>query len=274
MTGGATEEILRGERFPFGRNWTRFLSVLTESRIQDAEESLRSTLEIKDLRGKAFLDVGSGSGLFSLAARRLGARVFSFDYDPQSVNCARELRRRYFPEDPNWQVEEGSVLNAEYMAAKGQFDVVYSWGVLHHTGNMWQGLENVAPCVAGGGHLFIAIYNDQGVRSNWWRRVKQVYCSGILGKGLVCAVFIPFFVIGGAALDVLRGRSPLARYLHSTTRGMSAFHDWLDWLGGLPFEVATPEAIVRFYEKRGFRLRTLISVGAALGANQYVFAKV
>lgn len=273
MTIGAAEEISRGERFAFGRNWSRFLSVLTETRIRDAESSLRSMLEVADLRGKSFLDVGSGSGLFSLAARRLGAKVSSFDYDPQSVMCARELRRRYFREDAHWHVEEGSVLNADYMAAKGQFDVVYSWGVLHHTGNMWQALENVSLSVARGGQLFIAIYNDQGARSIWWRRVKQVYCSGILGKTFVCGAFIPLFVGGGAARDVLRGANPLARYLRPTTRGMSAFYDWFDWLGGLPFEVATPEAIVRFYRKRGFALYNLITVGAGLGNNQYVFTK-
>jgi 2-polyprenyl-6-hydroxyphenyl methylase/3-demethylubiquinone-9 3-methyltransferase len=273
MTTGATEEILRGERFAFGKNWSRFLSVLTEARIRDAELSLRSMLEVDDLRGKSFLDVGSGSGLFSLAARRLGARVSSFDYDPQSVMCARELRRRYFPEDVDWHVEEGSVLNADYMAAKGQFDVVYSWGVLHHTGNMWQALDNVSLPVARGGQLFIAIYNDQGARSIWWRRVKEVYCSGILGKALVCGTFIPVFVGGGAARDVLRGRNPLGRYLRPTTRGMSAFYDWFDWLGGLPFEVAPPEMIVRFYRKRGFALYNLITVGAGLGNNQYVFTK-
>ncbi len=266
-------EVLRGERFAFGKNWSRFLSVLTETRIRDAELSLRSMLEVDDLQGKSFLDVGSGSGLFSLVARRLGARVTSFDYDPQSVMCARELRRRYFPEDAHWQIEEGSVLNADYMAGKGQFDVVYAWGVLHHTGNMWQALENVSLSVARGGQLFLAIYNDQGPRSIWWRRVKQVYCSSTLGKAVVCATLIPALVVVGAANDVARGRSPFGRYVSATARGMSAFYDWFDWLGGLPFEVATPEAILRFYRKRGFTLSNLTTAGGASGNNEYVFTK-
>ena len=273
MTTGVTEEILRGERFAFGRNWSRFLSVLTETRIRDAELSLRTMLEVEDLRGKSFLDVGSGSGLLSLAARRLGATVSSFDYDPQSVMCAHELRRRYFPDDAHWHVEEGSVLNANYMDAKGQFDIVYSWGVLHHTGNMWQALENVSLSVAPAGQLYIAIYNDQGALSIWWRRVKKAYCSGILGKAIVCGVLIPFLVVGGAARDVLGGRNPFARYFRPTTRGMSAFYDWFDWLGGLPFEVATPEVILRFYRQRGFTLRNLITVGGKAGNNEYVFTK-
>src|ERR1700676_220811 len=109
-------EIARGDRFEFGENWRRFLRVLTPERIAAAEDSLRTMLGVNDLQGKTFLDVGSGSGLFSLAARRLGARVRSFDYDPQSVACTRELRRRYFAEDDNnWVVEAGSVLNTAYL---------------------------------------------------------------------------------------------------------------------------------------------------------------
>jgi 2-polyprenyl-6-hydroxyphenyl methylase/3-demethylubiquinone-9 3-methyltransferase len=273
MTTGATEEIQRGERFAFGKNWARFLSVLSEERIRDAESSLRAMLELDDLRGKSFLDAGSGSGLFSLAARRLGASVSSFDYDPQSVNCARELRTPYFPDDANWRIEEGSVLDAAYLTAKGQFDVVYSWGVLHHTGDMWRALANVSTSVAPGGQLLIAIYNDQGARSVWWRRVKQLYCSGFTGKLLVCSVFLPVFVGGGALRDVFRRRNPLARYVRPTTRGMSTFYDWFDWLGGLPFEVATPEAIVGFYEKRGFALSKMVTVGGRLGNNEFVFRK-
>src|SRR5713226_6998608 len=152
-----SEVIPGGERFAFGENWARFLALLDDQRIRDAEESLQSKLEVENLAGKSFLDVGSGSGLFSLAARRLGARVHSFDYDPQSVACTLELRRRYFPDDEEWKIEEGSALDTNYLKSLGTFDVVYSWGVLHHTGAMWQALEHVVGAVAPGGKLFIAI---------------------------------------------------------------------------------------------------------------------
>ena len=94
-------EVARGERFEFGKNWGRFLAVLNDERISEAEASLKSMLKVEGLTGKSFLDIGSGSGLFSLAARRLGARVHSFDYDPQSVACTAELKRRYFEGDEN-----------------------------------------------------------------------------------------------------------------------------------------------------------------------------
>src|ERR1700685_2678380 len=124
MSATTQQEIAAGERFAFGENWQRFLSVLDDSRILEAEDSLRQMLQVQDLSGKRFLDLGCGSGLFSLAARRLGARVFSLDFDPHSVACASELRRRYFPDDEDWQIEEGSALDAAYLESLGRFDIV------------------------------------------------------------------------------------------------------------------------------------------------------
>src|SRR5438552_3724974 len=139
-----TAEVEQCKRFEFGKNWARFLAILDEERIIEAEQSLVQMLNLTNLEEKSFLDVGSGSGLFSLAARRLGARVHSFDYDPQSVACTEFLRERHFPVDPDWTVEQGSVLDRCYLRRLGTFDIVYSWGVLHHTGAMWQALRNVA----------------------------------------------------------------------------------------------------------------------------------
>lgn len=124
-------------------------------------------LRVDDLQNRTFLDIGSGSGLFSLAARKLGARVHSFDYDPQSVACTRALKQRYFPDSADWVIEEGSALDADYLLRLGQFDIVYSWGVLHHTGAMWQALENVDGNVRQNGKLFIALYNHQPLISKY-----------------------------------------------------------------------------------------------------------
>src|SRR5262249_50650952 len=240
-------EVQRGARFEFGKNWRRFLSVLDEARIEQAIQSLKQNLAIEDLRGKRFLDIGSGSGLFSLAARRLGARVLSFDYYPGSVACTMELRRRYFPNDGEWTIEEASALDADYLRTLGQFDVVYSWGVLHHTGAMWQGLDLATLPVAEGGKLFIAIYNNQGRNTSYWIAIKALYNHHASLRPLLIITHAPYLFGLRFAIRALTGRLRLER-------GMSLWYDMLDWLGGYPFETATPSEIARFYEGRLFHL--------------------
>lgn len=261
-----SEEIKTGQRFSFGANWSRFLRLLNNERIRAAEESLCSMLGVAGLEGKTFIDVGSGSGLFSLAAKRLGARVLSFDYDPKSVACTTELRRRYYPESDDWQVEEGSALDPEYLAKLGQYDIVYSWGVLHHTGKMWQALGNVAPLVRENGKLFVAIYNDQGWISQYWASVKRMYNSGLLGKAVMVLLHFPYLLGLRFLVRALTGRL-------SVERGMSFWYDMIDWLGGYPFEVATPEQIVLFYKNRGFDLDNLKTARGRHGCNEFVFRK-
>lgn len=273
------EEISSGERFAFGENWARFLTLLNDERIEQAIASLKKMLEVENLEGKSFLDIGSGSGLFSLAAKRMGARVVSFDYDPQSVACTKELKRRYYNNDSNWQVECGSVLDRKYLSNLGQFDIVYSWGVLHHTGAMWTALDNAARHVAPNGKLFIALYNDQGGASRRWTKVKQIYnrLPRFLRPIFTVLVYFPrelrFFLI-----DLVRGQPQkyfsAIFYYSRTGRGMSWWHDLIDWIGGYPFEVSKPEQVFEFYKQRGFILTNLMTAGGGLACNEFVFQRI
>lgn len=261
------EELKAGERFEFGANWSRFLAHLSEEKITAAEVSLRDMLGEATLRGKRFVDVGSGSGLFSLAAHRLGAFVHSIDYDPESVACTLELRRRYAPDAADWKVEEASALDAKYLRELGEFNIVYSWGVLHHTGDMRLAFENMIPLVATGGRLFLAIYNDQGWRSRYWRVIKRLYNGSSAGRIAVIASHAPFLYGGRLLVRAFTGRLKVER-------GMNLWYDFIDWVGGYPFEVATGAAVASFFEQRGFRLQRLRNVAPRSGCNELLFEKL
>ena len=270
-------EIARGERFQFGQNWSQFLASIDDERIQQAETSLKQMLEVDSLAGKTFLDIGSGSGLFSLAARRLGAKVHSFDFDPKSVFCTRELKKNYFQNDDSWKIEEASVLDKEFMQSLGQFDVVYSWGVLHHTGQLWAAIENAQERVAPGGKFFIALYNDTGSQSARWYWIKKTYngLPGILKTPFAIAVTVPGELkLMASSILTLNPR----RYIDSWTnyrrnRGMTKWRDIVDWVGGFPYEVSTPDEVFDFCRARGFTLTKLNCGYVGLGCNQFVFEK-
>jgi 2-polyprenyl-3-methyl-5-hydroxy-6-metoxy-1,4-benzoquinol methylase len=269
-------EVRAGRRFRFGANWAWFLKHLNDSRIAEAENNLKEFLGEECLTGKTFLDVGSGSGLSSLVARRLGAIVTSFDFDTESVSCTMQLRKLYRAEDPSWTIEQGSVLDTAYLSRLGQFDVVYSWGVLHHTGAMWQAMENVKSLVKPGGVLFIAIYNDCGELSQVWHRRKRRYNSlpRFLRPFYIAYVWTPVELRTLLRSIYSREFKDYIRELTgaSSSRGMSRIHDIVDWVGGYPYEYATMKAIIGFYERDGFAPVTLRE-NRSIGCHQIVLRK-
>lgn len=269
------EEIDSGERFAFGENWKSFLNTLNEDRIEIAIQSLKSMLKVESLNGLTFLDAGCGSGLFSLAAYKLGATVTSFDFDPESVACANFLVDKFCTDPERWQVKRGSVLDDSFIGTLGKFDIVYSWGVLHHTGAMYNALENVILASKLEGQLFISIYNDQGKTSKRWLRVKKLYnASPKIFKWVLMLVFIVRFTAIGTIKEIFLLRPFKEWREYKKNRGMSRIQNIRDWIGGLPFEVAKPEEIIFFYKERGFELENLITVAGGIGCNEFVFKRI
>ena len=255
-------------RFEFGKNWQNFVSSVDEAQIRDARNALANLLNTDSLENESFLDAGCGSGIVSLAARDLGAsRIHSFDYDNDSVRATQTLVSES-GSGSEWNVEQGSLTDHSYLQQLGQFDTVYSWGVIHHTGAMWQVAQALPLLVKPGGRLVVAIYNDQGLLSTVWRIVKKFYVGSPSPLQLVMAG--SYFALTSVARTI-KNLITLRGVRRNRPRGMSAWHDAVDWVGGYPFEVATREEVIEFFNKRGFTTENVLSVGSKQGCNQFVF---
>jgi len=236
------------DRFSFGENWLAFLDHLDDERIGEAERSLQALCGLERLDGMRVLDIGSGSGLFSLAARRLGAIVHSFDYDPQSVAGTRKLKDRFFPGDSSWVVEQGSILDRSYVAGLGTYDIVYSWGVLHHTGAMYDAIANAVSCVKPDGMFAFALYRKTRL-CGLWKFEKRWYAKASpAAKKFARSVFIT-----GLRLAFLVARRDFAAYVanYKSSRGMSFTHDVHDWMGGYPYESIAPAEVTMLMNRLG-----------------------
>jgi 2-polyprenyl-6-hydroxyphenyl methylase/3-demethylubiquinone-9 3-methyltransferase len=263
------------DAFHFGRNWQRYVSgYLDSDRERIAAESLHDL--VGDLRSKSFLDIGCGSGLFSLCAHRAGAQeIVSIDVDPDAVAATRALHAAAGAPD-NWRILHRSILDSTLPSAVGPADVVYSWGVLHHTGDMYAAIRNASGLVKPNGAFAIAIYNRVTGRfldSRRWWRIKRTYNHAPRVAQIAMEMtYASYWLLGR-----LRSRQNPIREAreYRRSRGMALWTDLVDWLGGYPYEYATAEEIVEFCQAScGMRLQKLIPVpGSGSGNNQFVFER-
>ncbi len=241
-------------RFGFGRNWKSFVATVGEESIAEAENGLKRLFPDGALAGKRFLDIGCGSGLSMLAALHLGAAsVQGIDFDPDSVEATKALLSRHAA-GRAWTVRHMSVLDAD-PAALGAHDIVYSWGVLHHTGALWRAMDRAAALAAPGGSFAFALYRRTPL-CGFWKLEKRLYIAlPKIGQAAIRAVYKVAFFLALAAT----GRNP-RRYVaeYRSARGMDWRHDVHDWLGGYPYESTDPGKVAGFLRRHGFALERKI----------------
>lgn len=259
------------KHFAFGKNWLEFLETVDEESIGHSRRCLEELFGVETFTGKSFLDIGSGSGLSSLAVWRMGvARLVSFDYDEDSVTATGALHQREGAPEA-WTIGQGDILDRDYVARLGQFDVVHSWGVLHHTGDMWQAIRNAATLTKPGGIFMIGIYTEKEPMTGWMKKIKRVYAHA--------NPFVKFlirwpYVIGSSFYCLLRGKFQLREILgYKSQRGMDYWRDIEDWLGGYPYEYAKPQKVIDFVHELGFEITHTILGSSFAVVNQYVFRR-
>ena len=262
-------------KFGFGANWADYIEKkFSDERVAISQEQLLGFLKLASLDGLTFLDVGCGSGLHSLAAWRAGAKwVYSFDYDQDSVVTTRKLHQMS-GSPANWTVVQGSVLDEDFVQSLPKADIVYSWGVLHHTGNMWQAIKNAAGTCHNSSVFYVALYSSDvyvNPPAEYWLKVKRAYNrAGTLKKRLMELRYAWRDLIMSR---LVHGHNPFSYVRnYKQSRGMSYWHDVRDWLGGYPMEFAGNKETESFARERlGMEL---VHQRAGHGNTEYLFRPI
>jgi 2-polyprenyl-6-hydroxyphenyl methylase/3-demethylubiquinone-9 3-methyltransferase len=264
-------QALNDTRFEFGKNWESYSQLVDAPRIASAVTRLSQLLGTDSLAGKTFLDIGCGSGLHALAALNLGAeRVRAIDLDPDSVATTRAMLERFGCLDRAEVVQQSVFdLNPE---RDGRYDVVYSWGVLHHTGDMNRAIAAAARMVQLGGYFAVALYGKT-FYCGAWTHIKRWYVKAT-PKRRTAAERLYMRLFGIYLL--LRGKR-LSTHIHNyhNKRGMDFMHDVRDWIGGYPYESIRPRELDALLRPLGFsRIHATVKRRSGLfgsGCDEYLY---
>ncbi|HRO74661.1 MAG TPA: class I SAM-dependent methyltransferase [Crocinitomicaceae bacterium] len=265
----------------FGNNFKdSLLTHFEEEQLHSSKEFILSYLELDDLSSKTYLDAGCGSGVFSVAAQQLGAVVTAFDIDEVALENLHAVSEKFNVPINAIKTMKGSILDEDFITYLGKFDIVLCWGVVHHCGEMWKGIENICNTVKDGGLIHFGIYNKADNfgfypdgrfgSSNFWKKIKKRYSKapkfvqGIVDKLAVFGIFV---------IHLVSFKNPIKALRKNERRGMNWQSDLKDWLIGYPYEYATPEEVIEFMKVRGFTLVKLKTNNGLL-TNNYVFKKI
>lgn len=254
------------KNFNFGKNWLEFShQFVDEEKIKEAEKSLANLLGEENIKDKTFLDIGCGSGIFAIAAKRLGAKeVVGIDISAESIESAKLNKSKFLPCEKVMFYQK-SILDKDYLVI-GKFDIVYSWGALHHTGKMYEAISNSLQLANKDSLFVIAIYNKHC--SSWaWKIVKYIYnIAPVFLKKMMIYFFGAIILI---AKFLVTRKNPL-----TMRRGMNFYYNIVDWIGGYPYEYALAQEIVDFVEKKGFKIQKIIQPKVPTACNEFVFKKI
>jgi SAM-dependent methyltransferase len=260
-------------QFDFGKNWKEFsIHALSDRKVEQARHAFAELLDA-DLKGVSFLDIGFGQGLSLLLATERGANTVGCDINHTCKEVLGANQQRFFSalSDRNIPCFVGSILDrtvVDELATKtpdGTYDVVHSWGVLHHTGNMTKAIEHAASLVAKDGLFVLALYNRHWT-SSAWLLIKWLYCKS---PEWLQRIFIGIlYPVIWLAKFIVTGKNPMRQQ-----RGMDFMYNVKDWVGGYPYEYESIPETNRRMSALGFELVKVIPAEVPTGCNEFVFRR-
>ena len=262
------------KRFRFGRNWSKYSELVDESRIRKAVKHLQDRFYTDKFAG-LFVAIGCGSGVFSAAASIIGAQVYSFDYDEDSVKTTEIITSKFGKKENLITIEQGDILSDRYDRTLANAEYIYSWGVLHHTGDMWKALDKIAVNSRPETKFVVALYNDLGEQTDKWAKLKAIYVKFFIVRPFVIFYAWYRFWAKQQLRSLITGQDPFRSWREYSidSRGMSAWYDLIDWSGGYPYERATIESVENFMHKRGW-ITINIWPNHGIGCNEFLFEKI
>ncbi|HUQ65005.1 MAG TPA: class I SAM-dependent methyltransferase [Flavitalea sp.] len=165
------------------------------------------------------------------------------------------------------EVFHGSILDKTFIEQLGQFDLVYSWGVLHHTGNMWEAIDNALTLVRQNGFFYLTIYKDDSYDHSI-RQKKNYNSASSFGKKIIESYHIFRIMVK----RILHLKNPFT-WNEKLERGMNIYHDLVDWLGGLPYEAASEDEMLQWGIRNNLKLKRILCKGNYGSCNYYLFQK-
>ena len=272
-------------KFSFGINWTDFAKNkvdenIVSTHVNDALGHLLRMpgfLSAKPLEGKRVIDIGCGSGLSSLSFYENGCRdITSFDVNEDSIKATNIIKERFCNDESNlkWSIKEGSILDENLVSdlrSQEKYDLVYSWGVLHHTGDMRKAIDNTLSLCQSGSILWMALYikvdqpdGEEIYQNDLKLKIKFNEASEETKKEMIVS-----------RLKKVFGNNPATWTRPYDNRGMTPINDVTDWLGGYPYEVARAKDIKRLLEANGFSEIEVLNENRASGTNViYIYQKI
>lgn len=138
-----------------------------EAHRYEREPEIFSFAQFPRFRGQKVLEVGVGAGTDFLQWVRVGALAHGMDLTEEAIQNVEHRLDVY-----GLKAEDLRLGDAENIPYDDDFfDLVYSWGVIHHTPNTPRAFEEIVRVTRPGGHCKIMIYHRRSLGAfYWWLR--------------------------------------------------------------------------------------------------------